>query len=550
MNLSCRSEGTTTYVVVILAIATTYFLLSLWTPLLQDDLVFQAQSLDPHNPSAGISLSGWLTHIATQWVENNGRLANILAPLGSMMLPRWCMALITAASVSAIFMLLGYLSRPVHKERTGNPAADAAAIASLWLASMVCWPWRDRIMLWDYALNYAASMAAILLFIFFLTLCGRNKKEPQAKMLLAAIPVAIIGGWMHDGISVPLAGAIGVLALIRRMRLTPRWWLLTSAFAIGIAISLSAPGEWSRAGTEIGSASVGSNLRTLFKSAPLVPLIPIVAAIALIRPQLRRKLPLLMESDTFIIAVAFVALSCAMNLALDITPRYNWATSIMASLALWKGARTCIPRLNKRRVTAATWQAAAAWLCLSCTMVPICAALHAQHTLWQEHSAIEAEIARSPRGTIFRDIIMPEHISPLALRQTTAGIWGNQFQMACYNARGMTGDRMAAVVPAALKDFSFRNATPLQGNAGIYLWRGHLVSADTITPFPPAQGFPSGRQRSAVRSLRLRSASGKETTVTAGIFKFNLATDTCPTAVYWGTAPATPACDPFTHANL
>lgn len=518
--------------------------------MLQDDLVFQAQSLDSHDPSAGFSLSGWLRHISTQWVENNGRLANILAPLGSMMFPRWCRALITAASVSAIFMLLGCLSRPTHKEHADNPAADAAAMASLWLVSMVCWPWRDRIMLWCYALSYATSMAAILLFIFFLTLCGRNRKEPPAKMLLAAIPVAIIGGWMHDGISVPLAGALGILALIRRTRLTPRWWLLTSAFAIGIAISLSAPGEWSRAGTEIGSASMADNLRTLFKSAPLVPLMPVAASMAIIRPQLRRKLPLLMESDTFIIAVAFVVLSSAMNLALNITPRYNWATGIMAALALWKGARTCIPGLNKRRVTAATWQAAAAWLCLPCTMVPICAALHAQHALWLESNAIETEIARSPRGTIFRDIIMPEHISLLALRQTTAGIWGNQFHMACYNAHGMTGDRMAAVVPSALKDFSFRNATPLRGNAGIYLWRGHMISADTIAPFPPTQGFPSGRQRSVVRNLRLRSASGKETTIIAGIFKFNLATDTCPTAVYWGTAPATPPCDPFTHANL
>ncbi len=194
MNHTCRFEGILTYVVVISAIATTYFLLSLWTPMLQDDLVFQAQSLDSHDPSAGFSLSGWLRHISTQWVENNGRLANILAPLGSMMFPRWCRALITAASVSAIFMLLGCLSRPTHKEHADNPAADAAAMASLWLASMVCWPWRDRIMLWCYELSYATSMAAILLFIFFLTLCGRNRKEPPAKMLLAAIPVAIIGG--------------------------------------------------------------------------------------------------------------------------------------------------------------------------------------------------------------------------------------------------------------------------------------------------------------------------------------------------------------------
>lgn len=544
MNRFCRFEGTATYVVTILAIATAYFLLSRWTPLLQDDLVFQAQSLDPHNPSAGFSLQGWLRHIATQWIENNGRLANILAPLGSMVFPRWCRALITAASVSAIFILLGNLSRSAHKEHTGNQAADAAAMTSIWLASMLCWPWRDRIMLWDYALNYATSMAAILLFIFLLTHFCRHKKAQSATILLAAIPVAIIAGWMHDGISVPLAGALGILALIRRMRLTPRWWLLTAAFAAGTAISLSAPGEWSRAETEIGATSMANNLRMLLKSAPLVPLMPVVAAMAIIRPQLRRKLPLLMESDTFIIAVAFVALSTAMNLALDITPRYNWATDIMAALALWKGARTCISGQHKLRCIAT------AWSCLLFTMVPICAALHAQHALWQESNDIEAEIARSPHGTVFRDIIMPEHISPLALRQTTAGIWGNQFHMACYNGHGMAGNRMAAVVPAALHDFTFREATPLKGNADIYLWRGHMVSADTIAPFPPEQGFPSGRQRSAVRNLCLHSAAGQDTTITAGIFKFNLATGTCPTAVYWGTAPATPAGDTFTHADL
>ena len=109
---------------------------------------------------------------------------------------------------------------------------------------------------------------------------------------------------------------------------------------------------------------MADNLRTLLKSTPLVPLMPVAASMAIIRPQLRRKLPLLMESDTFIIAVAFVVLSSAMNLALNITPRYNWATGIMAALALWKGARTCIPGLNKRRVTppesgatSSTWHA-------------------------------------------------------------------------------------------------------------------------------------------------------------------------------------------------
>ena len=140
-----------------------------------------------------------------------------------------------------------------------------------------------------------------------------------------------------------------------------------------------------------GTQGFEDNLRTLLKSTPLVPLMPVAASMAIIRPQLRRKLPLLMESDTFIIAVAFVVLSSAMNLALNITPRYNWATGIMAALALWKGARTCIPGLNKRRVTAA------AWLCLPCTMVPICAALHAQHALWLESNAIEAEMMPSER---------------------------------------------------------------------------------------------------------------------------------------------------------
>lgn len=507
---------------------------------MQDDLVFQAQCLDSADSEAGLTLTGWWRHITMQWVENNGRLSNILAPFGSLVFPRWLRALISSSSVCVIFMSLGYFSR--KSVSSGSLSADAAAMASIWMVSLLCWPWRDRIMLWDYSLNYASAMAVIMLFLFFLMI-SRAKEAPRM-MQCVAIPVSLAAGWMHDGISVPLAGALCIAVLFRRLRVPHGWRMLLAAFFVGILISLSAPGEWSRAGGEIGGASLTANIIMLVKSAPLVPVLVIVIAFAAMQPRLKRKLRGLVKSDLFVISVSFVVFSSSMNLMLNITPRYNWAAGIMAALALWKIGRTCFPATRFRCVMAM------AWICLLCTIVPMAAVIHEQHSLWEENSEIEADIAASPQGTIFRDIIMPGDLSPLALKQTTAGIWGNQFQMACRNSHGMTGDRMAAVVPAALKDFSFESAQPLEGSAGIYLWHGFMVSADTIAPFPASQGFPSGRQRSAVRTLRLTNASGEEFLWQTGIFKFNLATGGQPTAVYWGRLPETCLSRPCVKAEL
>lgn len=532
MNRYPLSTSPIMYVVVIILIATAYFLYALWTPLLQDDLVFQAQSLDPADPAAGFTPAGWWHHTVINWIEDNSRLANLIAPVGSMLFPQWLRAIIIAVTVATLFMLAESLTR--DSSHHNSPASNAAALASIWFISLLAWPWRDRMMMWVYSLNYVTAMTLILLFVCMLlrypTSHGGNRTSHIA-VTITGLCVAIAAGWFHNGLSAPLLAATGCWTLWKRFKLTPRQWLWCGGLFAGTLLAHLSPAIWTRAQQEASQQHFVTNLVATIKIMPLAWLLTGTLAAYVMLPKLRLTLKQLLNDNIFFVTTIGAIVATAMNLLLEIAPRYGWGGEIMATIAIWRWARLKMP--SAKPATSIT-------LCIvltGLTLVPMQAIIRTQHLLWEEHCEITAAIATSPRGTIFRDIIGRDDTPALALRQTTAGIWGNAFHMACYNSHHMEGDHMGAVVPSALSDFDFSKGERLAGDAGIYRYKGLMVSADTIAPFPTVQGFPSGRQRSAIRILKINDPSGNRARLATDVFKFNLPTGNHHTAVYWSELP-------------
>lgn len=498
------------------AVAVSFLLLALWTPLMQDDLVFMAQSADfggaAPGEAPGFSWSAWAGHCRLMYAENNGRLANILAPLGAWLLPQWGRALLTGLCAAWILWIAARMA--------SGRGGDWRAMLAMWALSLVAWPWRDRLMFWDYALNYLFASALLLPFLSLYC-----KRHPSGWQVAAGAACGFFGAWMHDGSALCMVAAVGALAILRRVRLSKARWVMAAALLLGTVVVLSSPGEWQRASGEVGSGSLVGNLFTSLRIEPLVWVLAAVSVVAVCRIG---RVPRDWYGGDLLTACALMAFcSFGMSVLLDPSGRYGWQASVFASVVLfglWRKAAVGVPGWFR---TAATVAAALF------AVVVMTAAVSFQRRLWMENDAVMAEAGMSDTGTVFRDVLSAADEPLAAMRLPASGVWGNSFQMACANAIRDPRERMVAVVPACFREFSIDSLRPLEGDAGVGVWRGYIVGTDTVTPFD-VPGFLCGAQRTAVRRLVLTDESGADSETVFWLYKFRVPKSGGRAAVFYG----------------
>lgn len=503
--------------VTLAAIALSFFFLALWTPLMQDDLVFMAQAADLSridDPSAvpGFSVDAWLGHIKLMYLENNGRLANILAPVGAWLLPQWLRALLIGLCAAWIFYMVAAIASDGRPRWRG--------VLALWALSLVAWPWRDRLMFWDYALNYLFASALLLPFLYLFC-----KKRLSDGLVAVGALCGFFGAWIHDGSAVCMAAVVFFLALMRRFRLSRGQWVMAVALLLGSVAVLASPGEWQRASGEVGSVSLRRNLLVSLRIEPLVWLLFLLLGyLAVFRRDLLRKF----LGDELLLGTALMALfSFLMSVVLDPSGRYGWQAEVFVSaalLGLWN--------LAGLRLSPALKTTLAAVSALFAGIVMVSAVLF-QHRLWVENGEILSEAEFSPTGTVFRDVLSIEDEPITALRLPATGVWANSFQMACANALRSSRGRMVAVVPERFRDFSVDSLRMLEGDTGVGVYGEYLVGTDTVAPFDEP-GFLCGAQRTAVRTLLLTDSAGVSTPDTFWLYKFRVPRSGGRAVVLWG----------------
>lgn len=434
-----------------------------WTPVQMDDLWMQAYYNRFADRYGAGTFRAWLEYAEWFRVDSNGRLANYLAPIVTLYVPRWLFAALTGIFVGLLYMLVARLS---GLGRRYSPTFQWRWMALVWAASMVLFPWRDHLMLADYALNYVYTTVFDLLFVWaWLTALSRRL---GAVTLLSACVAALVGGMMHEGLAVPLLAGCGVVVLMRRFRLPWQAWLLLVLFAFSSLESVTAPGILARAGRDMGFSPV-HNTVVMLKSCTLLFLLLAVIALGLWLPRRRHATRRLLVTPPFTLCLAAALVSALLCLLInDASARFGWVAQLSSAIAIGMTIR------RTGRLECRFWggMAMLGAVLVASLMLNV---IGEQKQVYHEDEEIRRQLAESADGTVFRDIAaLDRYDRILTLALTEHGNWRGAFQIGGYNR--IFPDKEYAVLPADMASFAGDVDSRYPGEVGMCRYRNRFIA--------------------------------------------------------------------------
>lgn len=453
---SLRSDGRTTWAwwLALAVIATLYAVMAWMVPWQYDDLMFIDVYHCHNGGEDAFSLRAWWDYITEIRTYDNGRLANILAPVALLWLPRWVWCMIVGVCTAAVYGLVTRLAG----------YRSALMLLIVWLIGMYLLPWRNNIIVCDYVLNYVLTSAAAMAML-------RCLKGKGAWCLL----FAVLTGLMHEGFAMPLIAGIGVWLLLQRFKAPWLYWLAFAGLIIGLLWPISAPGIWARLGREAGGMSLAQQIHALAVFAPLSCVLTVVTAGWWLNSRWRQWLKTCFANPIWVICASGAVISAVMVVMVQPAARNGWPCHLFALTALLIMARQLPwPHFGPitRRIIA---------VCIGVFLCVIWAnAFCWQYRFMVQHRHIERLMSASPIGTAYFDYIEPQ----LMPRLLTAGLpvkttWIEPFQYECLNITRRPRHRYA-VVPEALSDWRPGRGRAQQGIKGLELYKGVWVTTDTV----------------------------------------------------------------------
>ncbi len=452
-------------------IATAFGLWQWFTPLQIDDLAFQAYFNYFADKAGGHTFGAWLDYSMWYRGDTNGRLANYLAPVATLFLPRWLFAILTGIAVAWIVAATVGLSQQGSNK---NPRFTLWLTWIFWPGVLTLWPWRDDLTLPDYALNYIFATAVDLAYLIA-WLRAIDRRMPSW-WLIWALPAALAGGMMHEGLALPMLGACVIIAITRKMRIPPMAWVLLTVFLAGTLESALSPGIWERARQQSSAFTILGNLTIAVKHCTLLVLLTTICLCMSFTRRRRRNLLAIMRRPAFAIC-ALNALGGALICFLFdyAAPRYGWVSQIYSTICLGM-------LLHEQRHTPSLRAWALALTLYTATWILYGGIISWQKDVYDEDKALRAELYTVPSGTVYHDVITKKGMPLWLLRLPTAGFWGSAFQHACFNLRYRHGNKPFAVLPEAMDGFISTDSIP--GSARMTLWNGYYVGAERPKTLP------------------------------------------------------------------
>lgn len=175
---------------------------------------------------------------ASHYMNCNGRfIIHGVTQLFVSLLPGWVFVLCNAL----MFALLWYLSLSLLRLNDSASGIKVALLLMIWLC--VPRPGVTMLSLVAFSVNYLWGAVVTLLFLLMLRKSAGGLRCPWIYAL-----VAFLIGTMHEGYSLPVSGALFILAFFRRYRKykSQRW--LVIPYWLGTCVLLISPGNFSHAG--------------------------------------------------------------------------------------------------------------------------------------------------------------------------------------------------------------------------------------------------------------------------------------------------------------
>lgn len=106
-----------------------------------------------------------------------------------------------------------------------------------------------------------------------------SRKTFSKFQIMLSVPYSFICGQSNESFSIPIAGALVIFAVAKKLKLSHRQWIMAIFYAIGALIVILAPGNFSRLNTTSGAWSP-IHILELLMPAMIIPLILVCICIA------------------------------------------------------------------------------------------------------------------------------------------------------------------------------------------------------------------------------------------------------------------------------
>lgn len=492
--------------IALIIIGAIYCIFSYLTPFQYDDYAFLGGYLAY---SDGDTAFDW-RHFGNMCLEirnfDNGRLANILDLFVVLCVPTWLFAICTGAVTAGLFL---YLTRFVRE--LGSRMSAFAILTMIWAVSMVAFPWRNNILVPDYALNYLYSTFLTLWFLSCANKCQKSEILNRRQLVGYCI-LALVAGAFHEGFSAPVMAGMAAYALSRRCQMRRSWWTVTVAYAIGTAFVCSAPGIWLRAGRELAAGHQASWISAMVMTLPLAVGAVIALASVAIIPSWRHRFHHLWQSQIYVVSAVAMAISMLLWLMLTPNPRNGWFAEVLAVIVLFP----IILSWLSDKESHCRWIRPASIGIFAATCVLMGAVLKWQYFFYQQDREIHSLIESSTDGTVYYDVFPPETLPKYVLFQPIQATWIHSFQIVSINNCDRSG-RLISVVPTALRDFRRSAAAAINETPGLYAYDNIILSTDSLHR---ATASATNGQRNAMGRMELTTSSGERHSVMIEGFRF------------------------------
>ena len=234
--------------------------LNFLTPLYHDDFVYQFMfeggTVNYDNPIKSIS------DIVASQVEHyhsvNGRsVVHFLVQLFTGLLGKTVFNLFNIIVFGVFLFLLRDFSSSRERETTPNQGFTAVILVLVLLLPR----FKDTFLWMTGSINYLWSATAALAFLL---MYERRRQRAMGPSAILPMAVALLLGWSHEGITLPLAAALVFLELIHaksRGRHQGLW--LALAFLTGSCVIALAPGTIARSGMAGGLSPSALGLKVI-----------------------------------------------------------------------------------------------------------------------------------------------------------------------------------------------------------------------------------------------------------------------------------------------
>lgn len=469
------------YLCVLATVCAIYAAMEQLTPPLFDNIGFDAIYMQFNNGSDTFDVAGFARYADHLRANDNWRMANLLAPLTTLVFPcKLLFSLLCGICVAYI----------VHAAAAGfGRRGRVAAAVAAWAGITIFLPWRNNILVNDYALNYIFPAALTLLVLRMA--CTQLREAARGRAIALVLLAALAAIW-HEGFAVTAGAALAFyIVVFRRYHASASVWAAAALLAVGgMAWALSSA-LYSRVGEEIVCPSiVESPAKALANNALTLILLAAFTASVAIRP-LRRVLARAAVNPFFAICFLSAMAGCALSFAVRLEGRTAFWPETCAVVAgvLW-ARELWRPRYRRLTyvLTACLYAALAAHGCY--------AAAYVAHSA-REYERIMDEMHRAAAdATIYTDVTMPEQYPAATLGLPVRNVFLDPFSFIVLDVR--YPERRVAVVPSALR--AIGSATP--ETLGCAMRIGNALFCDTV-----AGESGMRRARLAATDLRMRDGS-------------------------------------------